>query len=206
MNNLASAYQAVGKLDLALPLFEQALDKRKTKLGPNHPDTQKSLRNLADCCAKLQQPEKAEPLLRQLTQFWKEKAGADSTQYAGQLAALGLNLLQKEKPADAEPLLRECLLICQKKQPDESPTFHTISLLGGSLLGQKNYSDAEPLLLAGYEGMKQREAQLSPEGKSRLTEALQRLVDLYDALGQKDNADEWRKQQQALKAPKPTDE
>src|SRR5262249_21360682 len=29
--------------------------------------------------------------------------------------------------------------------------------LGAALLGQKKYADAEPLLLAGYEGMKQRE-------------------------------------------------
>ena len=36
-------------------------------------------------------------------------------------------------------------------------TFHTRSLLGGALLGQKKYADAEPLLTTGYEGMKQRE-------------------------------------------------
>ena len=72
-------------------------------------------------------------------------------------------------------------------------TFHTKSLLGGSLLGQKNYSDAEPLLLAGYEGMKEREAKIPPQGKIRLTEALERLVQLYDAWGKTDEAAEWRK-------------
>ena len=48
-------------------------------------------------------------------------------------------------------------------------------MLGGALLGQKKYAEAEPLLLAGYEGMKQREAKIPPEGKVRLTEALERL-------------------------------
>ena len=48
-------------------------------------------------------------------------------------------------------------------------------------------------MLQGYEGMKQREATIPPQGKVRLTEALDRLVRLYEATGQKDKAAEWRK-------------
>ena len=47
MNNLAVAYQAAGKLDLALPLLEETLKLQKAKLGPDHPDTLTSLNNLA---------------------------------------------------------------------------------------------------------------------------------------------------------------
>ena len=50
------------------------------------------------------------------------------------------------------------------------------------------------LLLAGYEGMKQRKAKIPNEGKLRLTEALDRLVQLYDALGKKDESAKWRKE------------
>lgn len=71
-------------------------------------------------------------------------------------------------------------------------TFHTKSLLGGSLAGQKNYAEAEPLLLSGYEGMREREAKIPPEGKPRLTEALERIVQLYDGWGKPDKAAEWR--------------
>ena len=39
MNQLAWAYQDAGKLDLALPLFEETLERTKAKLGPDHPDT-----------------------------------------------------------------------------------------------------------------------------------------------------------------------
>ena len=46
MNNLAVAYQAAGKLDLALPLFEETLKLTKAKLGPDHPDTLRSMNNL----------------------------------------------------------------------------------------------------------------------------------------------------------------
>jgi hypothetical protein len=59
-------------------------------------------------------------------------------------------------------------------------------MLGGALLGQKKYAEAEPLLLAGYQGMKQRQQSIPPQGKIRLPEAALRLVQLYEALGKKD--------------------
>ena len=36
---------------------------------------------------------------------------------------------------------------------------------------QAKFTEAEPLLVEGYEGMQQREAAIPPEGKPRLTEA-----------------------------------
>ena len=49
--------------------------------------------------------------------------------------------------------------------------------------------------------MKQREAQIPAAGKSRLVEALERLVQVYEALGQKDRADPLRKElEQARKS------
>ena len=82
-------------------------------------------------------------------------------------------------------------------------TFYTKSLLGGSLLGQKKYAEAEPLLLAGYEGMKQREGKIPPIFKFRLTEAIERLVQLYEVTGKKDKADEWRKKLPVARSAKP---
>jgi hypothetical protein len=43
--------------------------------------------------------------------------------------------------------------------------------------------------------MKQRETQIPSQAKSYLTEALDRLVQLYDSTGQKDKAKEWRKKE-----------
>jgi eukaryotic-like serine/threonine-protein kinase len=56
----------------------------------------------------------------------------------------------------------------------------------------------------GHEGMKQREAKIPAQGKVRLTEALGRLVQLYQATGKKDKAAEWRRRLESTKAtPKP---
>jgi len=72
------------------------------------------------------------------------------------------------------------------------------------LLGQQKYAAAEPLLRAGYEGLKQREDRIPPPGKSCLNDALARLVQLAQATGQQEQAEPWRKKLDALAPPKPT--
>ena len=94
----------------------------------------------------------------------------------------------------AESLLREYLTIHEEHQPDDWNTFKAQSLLGACLLSQKNYADAEPLLVAGYEGMRQRENSIPVVSRFHLTKGLERLVKLYDEWGKPDEADEWRKQ------------
>ncbi len=92
------------------------------------------------------------------------------------------------------------MAIREKRLPDDWTTFHTRSLLGGALLGQQKFADAEPRLLNGYEGMKQRAKTIPSQGKHRLTEAADRLVQLYEATGKKDQAARWRKELEAIKA------
>jgi hypothetical protein len=72
----------------------------------------------------------------------------------------------------------------------------------GSLLGQKKYAEAEPLLRAGYEGMKQRETKIPANAKESLSEALERLVQLYDAWGRPEQANEWRQKLEQANASK----
>jgi len=47
--------------------------------------------------------------------------------------------------------------------------------------------------------MKARAKAIPPQGKVRLTEALERLVQLYDAWGKKEEAAKWRKELEAAK-------
>jgi hypothetical protein len=64
--------------------------------------------------------------------------------------------------------------------------------LGGVLLGQQKYDESEPLLLAGYQGMEEREATIPPQGKIRPTEALERLIKLYEATDNQEEAAKWQ--------------
>jgi tetratricopeptide (TPR) repeat protein len=199
INNLAAAYQAAGQLDRALPLFEQTLAKRKEKLGPDHPNTLTSMNNLAGAYKAADQLDKAVPLYEQTLATSKEKLGPDHPNTLTSMNNLALAYQKNGDFAKAELALRELLVIRQKKQPDAWTTFNTQAHLGASLLGQKRYADAEPLLLAGYEGMKQHEAKIPPRGKVRLTEALERLVQLYDAWGKPEQAQKWRKELEETK-------
>jgi non-specific serine/threonine protein kinase/serine/threonine-protein kinase len=116
------------------------------------------------------------------------------------LAQSGHHLLRLKAWPDAEVVLRECLDIRMHQEPDDWSTFHTRSMLGEALFGQKRFAEAESLLLQGYEGIKQREAKMSANAKVRLTEALERLVQLYDAWGKPAEAARWRNELAAVKS------
>ena len=62
------------------------------------------------------------------------------------------------------------------------------------LAGQKNYAEAEPLLLQSCQGLQQHQASLSPylNAPRRITESLERLVQLYDAWGKPAPAAAWK--------------
>jgi tetratricopeptide (TPR) repeat protein len=181
MNSLAVAYEAAGRLDLALPLYEETLRRREAKFGPDHPNTLSSMKNLGTACCRANQGEKAAAAFRRFAAGRRERAKPDDPEFAGLLAQLSLDLLKCHQHAAAEELLRECLAIREKTQPDAWTTFNTQSLLGAALLGQKNYADAEPLLVKGYESMKAREMTIPPAGNTRIPEALDRLIELYTA-------------------------
>jgi hypothetical protein len=105
---------------------------------------------------------------------------------------LGTNLLRQEKWMEVETVLREWLSIQEKTKPDTWDRFNARSLLGGSLLGQGKYDEAEPLIVTGYEGMKALVQKTHPHWKPWLTEAALRVVRLYEAWGKPGEATEWK--------------
>jgi hypothetical protein len=112
-------------------------------------------------------------------------------------------LLAESKFAEAEPLAREALAIRETESPDEWTVFHASSLLGASLLGQKKYAEAEPVLLAGAEALEQHAAKTPAPDKSRLADAITSLVQLYEATNQPDKAAAWRAKLDTKQSPPP---
>ena len=105
--------------------------------------------------------------------------------------------------------MREALATRDAKEPDSWTTFNTMSLLGGALLGQKKYAEAEPRLKAGYEGMKQRAEKISPRDKDQLGEALDQLIGLAEVTGKNEDARMWKDEKArtaTASAPKPDPE
>jgi serine/threonine protein kinase len=194
MIGLAAAYQAAGKADKAPPLLEEARRGFQAKLGAEHPYTLLSLGNLAIAYCDAKHGDKAVPLFAEYFERRRKRSKPNDPVLAASLAVAGDKLLSCDRSTEAEAYLRECLSIRESAQPDAWTTFNADALLGGALLGQKKYAEAEPLLLKGYEGMKQRESQIPKEAKGNLAEAAERLVALYDAWGKPAEAAKWRQE------------
>ncbi len=187
VGNLGVNYKDSRRLDEAIPLLEEAYRSRG-KFPP--------LRGvgvpLLDAYAKAGRSAELATLVPEQLAEARKALPKESPQLAGALAEYSRFLLQVKAYADAEPLLRECLAIREKSQPDLWSTLDIKSALGGALLGQKKFADAEPLLLKGYEEMKQREKTIPEQGKIRLPEALDRLIELYTATNKPDDVKKWQ--------------
>jgi tetratricopeptide (TPR) repeat protein len=198
LNSLGVAYQLAGREPEAIPLFEKVHAQWANRFGPDHAETRKVLYNLAYTLQSAKQFDRAITAWRQLLDVQTRKLPKDHRDRTATQATLGLCLLHAGKPAEAEPVLRECHGLRNQTEPDTWTTFNTKSMLGDSLLGQQKYAEAEPLLLIGYDGLKQREAKIPAAFKFRLAEAAERLVRLYEANGEADQAARWRQQLKAL--------
>jgi tetratricopeptide (TPR) repeat protein len=189
--NLGVNYRDAGRPEEGARLMEDAL--RRARGRPDAPALLAWVApQLAAAYDASGQFVKAEPLYRDALGRARKTFGSDDLRTVVAMAALGLNLLKQEKWSEAEPVLRACLAVRDKTQPDAWTTFNTRSTLGGALLGQGRYAEAEPLVVPGYEGMKEREAKILAIGKPRLAEAAVRVVRLYEAWGKTDQATAWK--------------
>jgi serine/threonine protein kinase len=192
--NLAVNYRDASRLPDAIRVIDEWLPRIRGRLGATDSTTQFALETAASLREASGAFAQAMELRAELLTVLQKQLPADDARIGAVLAQQGLTLLKMDRPADAEPVLRASLAIRAKTAPDDWRTFNTKSLLGGSLLGQKKYNEAEPLLLAGYEGMRQREGMIPVQGKPRLSEARERLLRLYEATGQKTKAEALRNQ------------
>jgi tetratricopeptide (TPR) repeat protein len=200
-----NTWPRAGKWDLALPLFDDTVKLRKAKLGPEHPDTVKSVSTLAACYSDADRFAEAAALWKVVLPESRKSIPFGIPPLDMQLAMAGQAFLKVHAYAEAESVLRESLAIRQKKQPNRWNTFNAQSMLGGALLGQKKYADAEPLLLKGYRGMQEREKTIPSPLLNRFTEAIERLVQLYEALDRKDIAAKWWAERAKYPAATPKD-
>jgi hypothetical protein len=88
--------------------------------------------------------------------------------------------------------LRACLAIRSARDPNSWRVSNTLSLLGSSLAAQKRFEEAEQFLIDGYNGLRQREAQIPEQYRNRLWDAVERLVALYASWGKAEETRRWQ--------------
>jgi tetratricopeptide (TPR) repeat protein/tRNA A-37 threonylcarbamoyl transferase component Bud32 len=205
LNNLALAYREDGQMGKAVETFEEVVKLQKARDGPDHDDTHFYMANLAITYDMAGRPADAEAAHKERLDSVVRTRGKDTGAYASAAAAYGRCLTDHGKGERGEPLLRECLVVREKTQPDHWGTFNTRSLLGGALLGQEKYADAEPLLVRGYEGMKARDNAMPKAGGAErlIPEALDRLIALYTATNKPDEVKKYQELRARYPTPKP---
>jgi tetratricopeptide (TPR) repeat protein len=161
-------------------------------LGEDNPDTLASMNNLADLYLHVGRRTEAELLFHELLERRRRVLGAEHPNTAKVLTSLGELKLEQRECADAERFFREALSVREKKTPDAWERFYVQSLLGAALAGQTKYADAEPLLIAGYQGLIERRTTIPFENRSALDQIPHWIVQLYESWAKPDKALAWR--------------
>ena len=199
---LGMAYKDAGRLKQAIAVLEEAAAKEESvrqQFGEGY------WSQLLDVCALAGEHARIVAVCQEQLKILRTKQDEEGLlEYpkADLLARLGRAYLAQQKWSDAEPHLRECVTIREKVVPEDWATFEILSLLGEVLSRQKKYAEAEPLLLKGYKGLKQREYSLGPKDEPRLPEALDRMIEFYTATNKPDEAKKWQTERAKHPTPK----
>jgi len=188
---LSAVLAQEGKLDESENVVRETVAVMRNVLGNEHLSLAFPLYDLAKAAFERGRLSEAERLFREVLAIRKQHLVSGHPATAAAMSSLATVLRRQGRFAEAEPLYRECLAVREKRVPDAWYTFDTRAMLGDTLLGQKSYAEAAPLLISGYDGMKQREYKIRDRSKV-LTEALNSLVRLYEATGPPDKVAEWK--------------
>ncbi len=191
-NDLAHAYNVVGRSNDALRLHEDAA-ARLEKLDYKHGNAGRVIANTIIAYEKSQQFDKADEWQEKWLMHLKRSKGPESPEFADELSAQGGSLLARQSWPKAEKVLRECLTIRQRLQPNRWTTFNTMSRLGAALAGQGKYSEAEQLVVQGYEGLMLHQASIPDYAAKYIPDALDLVVDVCIALGKDEQVQRYRK-------------
>jgi tetratricopeptide (TPR) repeat protein len=195
-NSLGTVYRCQGRFAEAERLIGKALEMESRILGPKHPQTLVAQTALAILYEVKGKDSEAERLLEQALDVDRRVLGAANLSTRTCMTSLGRLRLKLRRYGEAEVLLREALNGEGAKGPNVWDLYDRQSLLGASLMGQGKYAEAEPLLISGYQGLLKQSPAISVD--ANLPQAGERLVQLYTAWGKPAQAEDWRRQLQAV--------
>jgi eukaryotic-like serine/threonine-protein kinase len=156
------------RLREAEAIHRSVLEAERRSPGPNHPNTFFTMGLLANVLADEKRYAEAEAEDREALEGMRRVVSPTHLRTLTTVNHLAFVLEQEGKFAEAELQLRSALAAFEKTQPDNWRRFQCQSLLGISLAGQHKPAAAEPLLQAGYQGMKERESRIPADSAAFL--------------------------------------
>jgi serine/threonine-protein kinase len=195
MSNLAPVLFRKNDPEGAESTFKEILASRLKVLGPDHADTLMTRTELATVLSRRGKLDEAVPMMRAA---WEGRARTlgptdpgtlQSAQNLGYMLLVQTELLVgRDKVEDAAAAVKSAGEVCA-----ELPSGHWLHLdiegvRGGILMARKQFKEAEPLVLAAYEKMKDDNA--APLARRQV--ARDRLIRLYDLTDRQGRAAEMR--------------
>jgi tetratricopeptide (TPR) repeat protein len=191
-------YRQKGEYAKAEPLMVRAVDLQRRVLGEEHPDGLAGMYRLGSLYSDEGKYGEAESFFTKALKGQLRVLGEAHPDTLNSAIGLGHLQLREQKYAEAESTLRDALKGYEKAMPESWERYNCRSMLGGSLAGQKKYAEAEPHILSGYGGMIERQAAIPLESRRALSEAGERIMQLYENWKKPEKAAAWRQKLQPL--------
>jgi serine/threonine protein kinase len=192
MNNLAVIYVLENKFAQAEAIQSKVFQSLRRVLGEEHPNTLVGAVNLARIYLKEGKFAQSEPLYRKVLEGRRRVLGAQHPLTTQTMAYFSELLLRMGRYAEAEALSREGLNNFEKPGDDTWWRYYLQSVLGASLTGEKQYREAEPLLLSAYAGLVQRKTAIPEPNRPSIQDSAEWTFQLYRAWGQPEKANAWQ--------------
>jgi predicted Ser/Thr protein kinase len=180
--------------EVAEEVLVHLLGIQRRTLGVERQDTFATMSALAQTLGKRGKYSQSEALFSELRDV-QRRLTLQTSDALNTICSLGWTQFQQRKYAEAETTFREALRNLQWAAPNtwEWERDNCRTMLGASLAAQRKYLEAEPLFVAGYEGMIQRPVP-TPQVDSRFTvdDARQSIVDMYRSSGDQDKLVAWQ--------------
>ena len=198
VDNLGALYRAQGKFVQAESILLENLEVRRRVLGHEHPDVLSTMLNLAATYFRQGNYVRAEPLTREVFEVRRRLLGPQNPATIDALVLRSLILFDLQKYEEAERGARDALAAFDKAGTDDWRPHRARALLGATLVGQRKFAEAEPLLLSGYEGIAARQTTIPFENRIALPRSVSWIVQLYRDWGKPDKAAEWSEKLRAF--------
>jgi non-specific serine/threonine protein kinase/serine/threonine-protein kinase len=183
---IAVTYGLLGLYAAAEPAMHHALEIRKDVLGADHPDTLRSMYNLARLYWAQGRYDEAEPLLLETLETQERVLGADHPDTLGTRQYLGVLCSTQGRYDEAETLHIETLERQERVLGRDHPeTLHSMHNLARVYYDQGRYDEAEVLFLETVEAQKRLLGADHPATRG----SLGNLAAVYSAQGRYDEVE-----------------
>jgi tetratricopeptide (TPR) repeat protein len=190
---LAWTFRAQGQIDESIRLYKQTLRRQRDALGIAHADTFNSLKHLADIHLSHQNYASVETIIRRWIAEFEQLPTMPARKLATCQMWLAAALLGLQQPVESGAAAQAAIEFFETSDQGEDQIHlqRARNILGGVLVQQQQWQQAEPLLTESYRELKHKLTDLNPLSRWQVRTACRRVVDLYQSWEREEEVATW---------------